>query len=63
MFPILKNYLLLCNAIMFSISHVPALFVLPKEFYGFIYLQLLYTFLLGWICAKARIRTGSTFEQ
>ena len=57
-----KNYLLLSNAILFSLSHAPAIYLLPKEFHGFIYAQLTYTFFLGWICAKARLKTGSVIE-
>lgn len=57
-----KNYLLLCNALLFSLSHAPAIYILPKEFHGFIYAQLIYTFFLGWICAKARLKTGSIIE-
>jgi membrane protease YdiL (CAAX protease family) len=57
-----KNFLLLSNAILFSLSHAPAIFILPEEFHGFIYAQLVYTFFLGWICAKARLKTGSIVE-
>lgn len=57
-----KNHLLLSNSLLFSISHAPGIFMLPSQFHGFIYIQLGYTFLLGWICSKARLKTGSIIE-
>ncbi len=57
-----ENFLLLSNAILFSISHLPAIWALPEVFHPFVYLQLFYTLILGWICAKSRLRTGSVME-
>jgi len=57
-----ENMLILSNAIFFSISHLPAIWALPPVFHSFIYLQLFYTLILGWICAKSRLRTGSVVE-
>lgn len=57
-----KNYLLLTIALMFSLSHLPAIFTLPAEYHSFIYAQLIYTFFLGWLCSKARLRTGNIVE-
>ena len=43
-------------------SHLPALWFLPEEFHGFIGFQLFYTLLLGWICAKSRVKTNGMLE-
>jgi membrane protease YdiL (CAAX protease family) len=56
------HLLLLSSAVLFSLSHVAALWVLPNEFHGFIYIQLIYTLVLGWICAKSRYQTGNALE-
>lgn len=58
-----KNILLLSNSIFFSLSHLPALFILPEEFKSFIFIQLVYTFFLGWICTKARLKNGNIAES
>jgi len=58
-----KNFLLLSNSIFFSLSHMPALFILPEEFKSFIHIQLVYTFFLGWICTKARLKNGNVGES
>jgi len=50
------------NAILFSLSHLPAIWILPKEFHSFILFQLFYTFFLGWICAKSRHQTKGILE-
>lgn len=43
------------NSMLFSFSHAIAFFSLPSVFYPFIFLQLFYTFALGWIMTKSRI--------
>jgi membrane protease YdiL (CAAX protease family) len=43
------------NSMLFSFSHAIAFFSLPSVFYPFIFLQLFYTFVLGWIITKSRI--------
>lgn len=53
---------LFLNSFLFSISHLPGVWFLPEEFRGFIFLQLVYTFVLGWICSKSRLKSGSVFE-
>lgn len=50
------------GSFLFSMSHAHALWFVPTEFHSFIYLQLIYTFLLGWVVTKARINTGSIVE-
>lgn len=57
-----KRKVVLISAILFSISHLPGLWHLPEPFRPFIYIQLAYTFILGWIIAKARVRSGSVWE-
>lgn len=51
------KYLIIANALLFSISHIPALFYLPPEFHSFIYFQIIYTVGLGWMCAKSKQQT------
>lgn len=43
------------NSILFSFSHAIAFFSLPSIFYPFIFIQLFYTFILGWIMTKAKM--------
>lgn len=50
------------NALLFSLSHAAALFVLPEEFLSFIYYQLFYTFILGWLCSKSREMSKGLME-
>ena len=57
-----KPVIIYLNAILFSMSHLPALWFLPEEFHGFIGFQLFYTLLLGWICAKSRVKTNGMLE-
>ncbi len=57
-----KRNLYLFNGVLFSASHASALFILPEEFFGFIYFQIGYTFILGWLCAKARDESKSMIE-
>jgi membrane protease YdiL (CAAX protease family) len=57
-----KQVTVLFNAILFSISHIPALWFLPVEFHSFIGFQLFYTLILGWVCAKSRLKTGGVVE-
>jgi len=57
-----KKFILFANSILFSLSHAPAFFVLPVEFHSFIWFQLFYTLILGWICTNSRMRTGSLIE-
>ncbi len=56
------NTLLLVNSILFSLSHYSGTLLIPVEFHSFIYFQMLYTFPLGWICAKSRELSGGIFE-
>lgn len=53
---------LLLNSALFSLSHLPAIWFLPAEFKPFIIAQLIYTFFLGWLCAKSRLKSGSVYE-
>lgn len=53
---------LFLNAILFSGSHAAALFVIPKEYFSFVYYQLFYTLVLGWLCAKSRERSKGLLE-
>ncbi|MBD65689.1 MAG: hypothetical protein CME62_10815 [Halobacteriovoraceae bacterium] len=53
---------ILINAVLFSLSHGFALLILSEMFHGFIYFQVFYTFLLGWICSKSRISSGGILE-
>jgi membrane protease YdiL (CAAX protease family) len=50
------------GSFLFSLSHANALRFLPTEFHPFIYIQLVYTFILGWILIKARMRSQSIVE-
>ncbi|MDH5414840.1 MAG: CPBP family glutamic-type intramembrane protease, partial [Flavobacteriaceae bacterium] len=56
------KHLLISNGVLFSISHLPGLWYLESAFHGFIYFQLLYTFGLGWMCAKARLESRGLLE-
>lgn len=53
---------LLINAALFSGSHAAALAFLPEEFFSFVYYQLFYTLILGWVCAKSRERSKGLIE-
>jgi len=53
---------LLIGSALFSLSHAHALWFLPTEFHSFIYLQLSYTFVMGWIVTKARMSSGGILE-
>ena len=57
-----KEFQFIFGSLLFSIGHASALFYLPGEFHSFIYFQLFYTFILGWLCLKARERTNSLIE-
>ncbi len=57
-----KNILFIFNGLLFSLSHGKALSVLPEDFHSFIYFQIGYTFILGWICSKAKFKSGSILE-
>jgi membrane protease YdiL (CAAX protease family) len=50
------------GSFLFSLSHAHALRFLPTEFHDFIYIQLIYTFVLGWIVTRARIKSQSILE-
>lgn len=50
------------NAVLFSISHLPAIWFLPQEFRSYIIYQLIYTLVLGWLCSKARERSAGVLE-
>lgn len=55
--PTVIKYLI--NAIAFSISHAPALWILPEVFHQFIIYQLGYTFVLGLYCYHIKFRYKS----
>lgn len=55
-------YRTIINSALFSFSHGFAFFLLPEEFHNFIYFQMGYTFLLGWICTKSRERSVGIVE-
>lgn len=57
-----KNLAMLLVAFLFSLSHLPGLWHLPEEFRPFILIQLGYTFAMGWVIGKSRVRTGSVLE-
>lgn len=57
-----KKWIILVSASLFSLSHLSALWFLPPSFHSFIYCQLIYTFILGWILAKSHDRGIKTFE-
>lgn len=54
--------ILILNSLFFSLSHYSGIFLLPAEFHSFIYFQVLYTFPLGWLCTKAKLRSGGIAE-
>lgn len=51
--------LIAITAILFSLSHLAALIYVPKEFYGFVIYQGIYTLILGIYWGLARSRSGS----
>lgn len=57
-----KNINMVLNSFLFSISHLPALWLIPDEFQNFIILQLFYTFVLGWLCSKSRLKSRAVYE-
>ena len=57
-----KNKALLASSFLFSLSHLPGAWHLPPEFTPFIMIQLVYTFAMGWVIGKARVRTGGILE-
>lgn len=56
------KYNIILNSFLFSISHLPAIWIIPEEFRDFIIAQLFYTFLLGWMCAKSRQKSRAIYE-
>jgi membrane protease YdiL (CAAX protease family) len=52
-----KEMTIVSNSLFFSLSHLPAIWNLPKEFHSFIGLQLFYTLILGAICTSSRLKT------
>lgn len=54
--------ILISNSTFFSLSHFSGIFLLPSEFHSFIYFQMFYTFPLGWLCTKAKLKSGGVFE-
>jgi membrane protease YdiL (CAAX protease family) len=50
---------IITNSGLFSLSHIAAIWILPAEFREFIVFQVGYTFALGWVCTKARMRHQS----
>ncbi len=50
------------NGLLFSFSHLSAIWFLSEEFHPFIYFQVLYTLILGWVCAKSREETKGMSE-
>ncbi|MBC76448.1 MAG: hypothetical protein CME64_10580 [Halobacteriovoraceae bacterium] len=57
-----RNIGLLASSVLFSLSHAPGMLHLPEEYTTFVYIQIGYTFCMGWIIGKARIRTGGVIE-
>ncbi len=57
-----KTAILTLCSILFSFSHLPAIWILPQEFHIFIGYQLFYTLFLGWVCSKARYETNGLLE-
>lgn len=51
------------TAIIFALSHMPAIFYLGSDFYLFFALQFVYTFILGIICGRAFVDEGSLFTS
>ena len=52
-----KEMTIVSNSLFFSLSHLPAIWNLPKEFHSFIGLQLFYTLILGAVCTSSRLKT------
>ena len=48
-----KKLVIILSALLFSLSHAFAFTFLPKAFFPFIFLQVIYTFFLGLFCAKS----------
>jgi membrane protease YdiL (CAAX protease family) len=57
-----SKYNLILNSALFSLSHLPAIWMIPEEFSSFIIAQLVYTFVLGWMCTKSRMKSRAVFE-
>ncbi|MAX67573.1 MAG: CPBP family intramembrane metalloprotease [Bacteriovoracaceae bacterium] len=57
-----NKLILVSNSLLFSLSHLPALWTLPAEFHHFIGFQVFYTFFLGWVCTKSRLVTKGLVE-
>lgn len=47
----------LYNSLLFSLSHVPAIWILEREFHTFIVFQMFYTLALGFICSQSRLKS------
>ena len=58
-FELSPTWQMVVNAGLFSLSHLPAMWTLPSEFQVFVGYQVLYTFALGWVCTKAKMRHKS----
>ena len=54
-----QKWQLIANSTLFALSHLAAIWILPNEFTDFIIFQVFYTFALGWVCTKARMRHQS----
>lgn len=54
-----KRYAILLSSLLFAVSHLSALWHLPKEFHAFVGIQFVYTFFLGWLLGKSFDKTGS----
>lgn len=61
-FKLKEIYIHFISAVTFSLSHLPAYFVLDIEFKSFILFQVFYTFILGWICSKSYQKTKGILE-
>lgn len=57
-----KNKAMLLGAFLFALSHLPGIWHLPPEFSPFIVIQVAYTFAMGWVLGKSRVRTGGVVE-
>jgi membrane protease YdiL (CAAX protease family) len=54
-----KNKATLITSASFAFSHLPALWFLPQVFHPFIYVQLAYTFILGFILSREYAKSQS----
>lgn len=53
------NWVLAITAVLFSLSHLYALFDVPSELVTFVWYQGVYTLLLGLLCGSSRLSSGT----